>query len=187
MIDSDELFALSDDELERRVIAEIRTFAPAMPEETLFRRIYRWKEAVALAPGGTMTEMYELRRQRYPGVRGLFLAGGYMDVPGGERRPVQWNQRRRGCRAFLDRRRGGDLKVFQRALCRLGSRHPLSWTRTHADCSLPHPDLRRLCALSPSVTFFFFRIETWWRFGFLLKKGCIVSGGKRGLVKILGT
>ena len=80
--DSDELFALSDDELERRVIAEIRTFAPAMPEETLFRRIYRWKEAVALAPGGTMTEMYELRRQRYPGVRGLFLAGGYMDVPG---------------------------------------------------------------------------------------------------------
>ena len=78
---SEELFVLDDAALARRMISEIRKFAPAMPEDALFTRIYRWKQAVALPPGGAMTDLCALRRG-VPGIAGLFLAGGYMDVPG---------------------------------------------------------------------------------------------------------
>ena len=79
---SDELFSLGDDEIKRRAIEEVRSFSPAMPQEPLFTRVYRWKEAVYLASGGVTTEMQALRQQGLPGVKGLFLAGEYMDIPG---------------------------------------------------------------------------------------------------------
>ncbi len=79
---TDELIALSDEEIGRRFIGEIRRFAPEMPAEPLFTRVHRWKEAVFLAPGGVMTELYELRKQGFPGVSGLALAGDYMNIMG---------------------------------------------------------------------------------------------------------
>ena len=79
---ADELFALSDEQIKRRFIDEIRKYAPGMPEEPLFTRVHRWEEAVFLAPGGVMTELYELRRQDFPGVSGLVLAGEYMNIMG---------------------------------------------------------------------------------------------------------
>ena len=79
---TEELFPLSDEEIKRRAIEEIRRFAPEMPEEPLFTRVYRWKEAVCLTEDGVMTELAQLRRQGYPGVEGLFLAGEYTDMPG---------------------------------------------------------------------------------------------------------
>lgn len=53
-----------------------------MPEEPLFTRVHRWKEAVILAPGGVMTELHDLRTQGFPGVAGLALAGDYMNIMG---------------------------------------------------------------------------------------------------------
>ena len=79
---TDELIALSDAEIGRRFIDEIRRYAPEMPEEPLFTRVHRWKEAVFLAPGGVMTELHDLRTRGFPGVAGLALAGDYMNIMG---------------------------------------------------------------------------------------------------------
>ena len=44
--------------------------------------MHRWKEAVFLAPGGVMTELYELRRRGFLGVTRLARAGDYMNIMG---------------------------------------------------------------------------------------------------------
>lgn len=77
---SEELFALSDDEIGRRVIDEIRKYTPTMPEEPIFTRVYRWKNAVCLPHGGMMRELQALRDRGFPGVKGLFLAGEYLHL-----------------------------------------------------------------------------------------------------------
>lgn len=79
---SEELMAMRDEEIKRRFITEIQKYAPDMPDEPLFTRIHRWEEAVYMAPGGVMTELYELRQQGFPGVAGLSLAGEYMNMMG---------------------------------------------------------------------------------------------------------
>ena len=76
-----ELFALSDEYIGQRVLAEIRKYLPAMPHNPLFTRVYRWKEAVCLAPGGMMTALHRMRRRDLASVKGLFLAGEYMGIP----------------------------------------------------------------------------------------------------------
>ena len=78
---SEQLFGLSDEEIGRRFLAEIRRLVPAMPDNPLFLRVYRWKEAVALSPGGTLSAMHRLRTDGIPGADGLFLAGEYTDIP----------------------------------------------------------------------------------------------------------
>ena len=54
------LSALSDADLCRRFLAEIRRYSPAMPEPR-FARVYRWKEAVCLMPGGALTALARVR------------------------------------------------------------------------------------------------------------------------------
>ena len=78
---ADELFALSDREAGERVLEEIRKYLPTMSEKPLFTRVYRWNEAVCLAPGGMMTELYRMRRNDLDSIKGLFLAGEYMGIP----------------------------------------------------------------------------------------------------------
>lgn len=75
------LFALSDDRVRERVLSEVLGFFPEMSREPLFTRVHRWPEAMCLAPGGTMTALYRMRREGFGGVKGLFLAGDYMGVP----------------------------------------------------------------------------------------------------------
>lgn len=77
-----ELFALSDEEIVRRFTREIQQYFPAMPDEPLFTRVYRWEQAVCLAPGGMITEMHRLRQEGYSAHTGLFLAGEYAHLPG---------------------------------------------------------------------------------------------------------
>ena len=81
---SNELFSLSDEEITQMCIADIRQIAPRMPLEPLFSRVYRWKEAVCLAPGGLLSAMHRLRSGSVPRLEGVFLAGEYTDVPGVE-------------------------------------------------------------------------------------------------------
>ncbi|MDE0612714.1 MAG: NAD(P)/FAD-dependent oxidoreductase [Gammaproteobacteria bacterium] len=76
-----ELFALSDDEIAGRIIEEISKYLPTMPEKPLFARVYRWPEALCLAPGGMLKEIYEMRQQKLVDLEGLFLAGDYMRMP----------------------------------------------------------------------------------------------------------
>ena len=79
---SEGLFRLDDEEIKRRFIREIQRLMPAMPDHPLFARVYRWKEAVCLSPGGTLSAMHRLRAEGIPGAKGLFLAGEYTDIPG---------------------------------------------------------------------------------------------------------
>ncbi len=76
-----ELNEKSDSEVKRQLIGEIRTMLPAMPDEPRFTEIYRWDEAVCMAPPGLLREMAGLRRDRYRAVEGLFLAGEYFYMP----------------------------------------------------------------------------------------------------------
>ena len=75
---SRDMFGLDDEEIKRRVIDEIRRYAPTMPEEPLFTRVYRWENAVCLPYGGMMRRLQSLRAGDFPGIRGLFLAGEYL-------------------------------------------------------------------------------------------------------------
>ncbi|WP_419938238.1 NAD(P)/FAD-dependent oxidoreductase [Candidatus Palauibacter sp.] len=77
---SRQLIGLDDGEIKRRVLDEIRNYTPAMPEEPLFTRVYRWEEAVVLPDGGMMRRIESLRAGGFPGVRGLFLAGDYLHM-----------------------------------------------------------------------------------------------------------
>ena len=89
---AEELFPLGDEEIGNRVTAEIREHFPAMPDQSLFQRVYRWPEAVCLAPSGMMKAISDLRRQSRARPNGLFFAGEYMGgVPSTtERCTVGW-------------------------------------------------------------------------------------------------
>ena len=52
-----------------------------MTGEPLFIVVHRWREALSLAPGGVMTALDCLRRRKFEGASGLFLAGDYFGVP----------------------------------------------------------------------------------------------------------
>ena len=75
-----ELLKHNDDEIKDRVIDEIRKFSPTMPKDPLFARVYRWEDAVVLPYGGMMRRLESLRTQGFPNVRGLFLAGDYLEL-----------------------------------------------------------------------------------------------------------
>ena len=82
---AEELFALDDQEIKHRMLADARRNPPPgsnLPgdDEGLFTRVYRWREAVCLgAPG--MFKAVAGMRQREREVKNLFLAGDYMRVP----------------------------------------------------------------------------------------------------------
>lgn len=76
-----ELLFLSDVEIIKRVIGEIQKFFPAMPDTPRFTRVYRWKEALCIAPGGMFKDIQELRQNGMGNIKGLFFAGDYTRVP----------------------------------------------------------------------------------------------------------
>lgn len=75
------LFALSDGEVVRRVVEEMRRFFPAMPEHPLFAKVYRWPEAICLSPGGMLRDVNDMRSRLHECAQGLFLAGDYTRLP----------------------------------------------------------------------------------------------------------
>ena len=75
------LFSSDDHEVVRLVLEEMRRFFPGMPERPLFARVYRWPEAVCLAPGGMLRRVQDMRVKLDRCVRGLFLAGDYTRLP----------------------------------------------------------------------------------------------------------
>ena len=77
---AESLSALPDTDLHQRFLAEIRRYSPDMPEPR-FARVYRWKEAVCLMPGGALTAIDQARRDLPEQVRGLALAGEYTSMP----------------------------------------------------------------------------------------------------------
>lgn len=75
------LFELEDSDIAKQVIEEICKYFPAMPKKPEFVKIYRWPEAVCLAHGGMLKEMNQIRQHGLKGIKGLFLAGDYMNLP----------------------------------------------------------------------------------------------------------
>lgn len=78
---ADGLFALSDGEIRNRVLSEIHAYFPGMAREPLFTVVHKWREALSLVPGGTMTALDRLRQGNFEDARGLHLAGDYFGVP----------------------------------------------------------------------------------------------------------
>jgi protoporphyrinogen/coproporphyrinogen III oxidase len=76
-----ELNEQSDEQVKRALIKDLQRFMPHMPDEPLFTEIRRWREAVCLAPVGMLTAMARMKRQNYQDVKGLFLAGEYLNMP----------------------------------------------------------------------------------------------------------
>lgn len=77
---AESLSALPDTAVCQHFLAEIRRYSPEMPEPR-FARVYRWKEAVCLMPGGAMAAIAKARRTLAEQVRGLALAGDYTHMP----------------------------------------------------------------------------------------------------------
>jgi protoporphyrinogen/coproporphyrinogen III oxidase len=75
---AEELNGLSDEEVVRRVLAEVRRFLPSCTDEPIMAEVVRWKEAVCLEPPGQFPAIYCLKRYHQDDVRGLHLAGEYM-------------------------------------------------------------------------------------------------------------
>ena len=76
-----ELNAMSDDEIKRALIKEVKRFLPAMPDEPLFTNIYRWREAVCIGQPGMLTAFNGIKQGHYRDVGGLYLAGEYLNMP----------------------------------------------------------------------------------------------------------
>ena len=76
-----ELNAMPDAEIFSRLKGEIKRFIPSMPDEPFFSEVYRWDEAVCLSPPGMLREFYLMKRDHYRDVKGLFLAGEYLNMP----------------------------------------------------------------------------------------------------------
>ena len=78
---SDDLLALSDEEITSKLRKDLRKYAIPIPETPLFTRVYRWPEATCLMPGGMLKKIAHMRRSVHANCRGLFLAGDYMRLP----------------------------------------------------------------------------------------------------------
>ena len=75
------LFRLDDGEIVPHVIEELSRFFPNIPKHPLFARVYRWPEALCLAPGGMLTKINEMCTRLQDSTQGLFLAGDYTRLP----------------------------------------------------------------------------------------------------------
>ena len=83
---AEELFPLDDDEIKRELLRDARRNPPPganLPgdNEGIFTRVYRWREAVCIAPPGMLEAVAEMRRRNDLDVENLFLAGDYMRMP----------------------------------------------------------------------------------------------------------
>ena len=76
-----ELNEMPDGEVVRRLTGEMRRFFPGL-RAPAFVEIYRWKEALCFYPPGMMTAIGRMERGSYRDVRGLYLCGEYMRMPG---------------------------------------------------------------------------------------------------------
>ena len=76
-----EMNALPDAEVKQTLLREVRRFIPTMPDEPLFTEVYRWHEAVCIGQPGMLSAMARLKREHYRDVKGLYLAGEYLNMP----------------------------------------------------------------------------------------------------------
>lgn len=83
---AEEMLPLSDEEIKHRMLSDARRNPPPgsnLPgdSEGLFTRVYRWREAVCMAPPGMFKSMADIPAQLKPAASNLFLAGDYMKIP----------------------------------------------------------------------------------------------------------
>lgn len=81
-----ELLSLDDDEIIRELLCDARRVPPpasALPcdGEGIFRRVYRWREAVCMGCPGMFSAIADMRRHIGREIGNLFFAGDYMRIP----------------------------------------------------------------------------------------------------------
>jgi oxygen-dependent protoporphyrinogen oxidase len=77
-----ELNAMSDLQIASRLEGEMHRFFPDFPRSQAFCEIYRWDEALCSYPPGMYTAIGRMARDNYSDVRGLYLCGEHMRMPG---------------------------------------------------------------------------------------------------------
>jgi oxygen-dependent protoporphyrinogen oxidase len=77
-----ELNDLPDAEVTARLEREMHGFFPGFPAQPVFEEIYRWREALCFYPPGMATAVGRMERNNYRDVKGLYLCGEYMRLPG---------------------------------------------------------------------------------------------------------
>ena len=83
---AEELISLDDEEIKRQMLADVRKNPPPgsnLPadDDTLFTKVYRWREAVCMCQPGMLKAIVNMRGQLGRDVKNLFLAGDYMRSP----------------------------------------------------------------------------------------------------------
>ncbi len=76
-----ELNEMSNKDVSSCLIKEIQKVIPEMPNEPVFSEIYRWNEAMCIAPKGMLKAVSNMKRENYYDVKGLYLAGDYVHMP----------------------------------------------------------------------------------------------------------
>lgn len=72
------LLPVENGEIVRQVATELETFLPKLSDNVLFSRVYRWPEAVCLAPGAMTKAMPRVNRHNQGNNQGLLFAGEYL-------------------------------------------------------------------------------------------------------------
>ncbi|MCY4358779.1 MAG: NAD(P)/FAD-dependent oxidoreductase [Gammaproteobacteria bacterium] len=78
---AEELFMLDDEQVQTRVLAEIRRYFPVISGAPLISHVHHWPQAVCLAPGGSMKALHRVHTDLFKYINGLYLAGDYMGIP----------------------------------------------------------------------------------------------------------
>jgi protoporphyrinogen oxidase len=77
-----ELNDMPDNEVKTRITREMRRYFDAFPPAPVFAEIHRWREALCFYPPGMASAIGRMERENYHDVRGLYLCGEYMRMPG---------------------------------------------------------------------------------------------------------
>lgn len=75
------LNAKTDAEVTKILIKDVQRWMPSMPDEPYFTEICRFDEAVCTAGPGLLKAMRNMKRNHYQDIKGLCLAGEYMNMP----------------------------------------------------------------------------------------------------------
>lgn len=75
-----EMIKLPDKELKKKMIDDIKRLVPDIPDDPEVSVLARWEDAICLQPPGQMSAIHNLKKNNYKDVKGLYLAGEYMEL-----------------------------------------------------------------------------------------------------------
>jgi len=73
---------MTDEEVRKTLIMDIKRYLPTMPDKPVFTEIFRFKEAVCVSPPGMLKSLINFKKGAgASSAKGLYFAGEYMNMP----------------------------------------------------------------------------------------------------------